>query len=89
MGNLENIHIPVLLSIVGIHSSYNHVIVVWRNQIFDLENEHPYNLTVQDIHSIAGKTNPFRQLVCGCFIYPSKAMKIENDDQSDWGEREL
>ena len=46
--NLSKISFPVIVSVVGCFSSYNHVVVLWKNMIIDIENEYPFELTVDN-----------------------------------------
>jgi hypothetical protein len=87
--NLSKISFPVIVSVVGQFSSYNHVVVVWKAMIFDIEHEYPFALTVDSVDSLAGKKNPFHRLVRGIGILPSRAMKKMNKDYSDWGEKKM
>jgi len=41
--------------LVGKYSSYNHVVVVWKKKIIDIEHEYPFELTVNNVDSLAGK----------------------------------
>jgi hypothetical protein len=87
--NLSKISFPVIVSVVGRYSSYNHVVVVWKKMIIDIEHEYPFALTVGNVDSLAGRNNPFHKLVRGIGILPSKAMKKMNSDYSDWGEGKM
>ena len=87
--NLSKISFPVIVSVVGRFSLYNHVVVVWKGMIFDIEHEHPFALTVDSVDSLAGRNNPFHKLVRGIGILPSRAMKKMNRDYSDWGEEKM
>ena len=53
--NLSKICFPVIVLVVGQFSSYNHVVVVWKKMINDIEHEYPFELTVDSINSLAGK----------------------------------
>ena len=57
--------------------------------IIDIEHEYPFTLTVDRIDSLAGKNNPFHNLVRGFGILQSRAMKKMNRDYSDWGEKKM
>jgi hypothetical protein len=39
--NLSKISFPVIVSVVGQYSIYNHVAVVWKKMIIDIEHEYP------------------------------------------------
>ena len=83
--NLSTISFPVSVSVAGRYSSYNHIVVVRKKMIIDIEHEYPFELTGDNVDSLAGK-NPFHKLVHGFGILPSRAMKNNNNDHSDWGE---
>ena len=63
--------------------------VVWNKTIIDVEHDYPFELTVDSVDSLAGKKNPFHKFVQGIGILPSKAMKKNNNDFSDWGESKM
>ena len=87
--NLSKIRFPVIVLVVGQYSSYNHVIVVWRKMIIDIEHEYPFKLTVDNIDGLAGKNNPYHKFVQGFGILLSRAMKTKRRDYSDWGEGKM
>jgi hypothetical protein len=53
--NLLKIRFPVIVSLVGKYSSYNHVVVVWKKKIIDIEHEFPIELPVDNVDCLAGK----------------------------------
>ena len=87
--HLGMILFPVIISILGVQSSYNHVVVVWKKMIIDFENEYPYSLSVDNLNKLAGKNNRFHKLVRGVGILPSIAMKKKHNDKGDWGEGDM
>ncbi len=87
--NLSKISFPAIVLVVGRYSSYNHVVVVWKKMIIDIEHEYPFALTVDSVDSLAGRNNPFHKLVRGIGILPSRAMEKMNSDYSDWGEEKM
>jgi hypothetical protein len=84
---LQQLQLPVLLSVVGHGTFYNHVVVAWRNEIIDFETSHTYAVTVKSIENICGVRNPFVRICRACVICPSKAMKRAVGDLTDWGEK--
>ena len=50
--NLSNISFPVIVSVVGRFSPYNHVVVVWKKMIIDIEHEYPFKLMVDNVDSL-------------------------------------
>ena len=86
--NLSKISFPVVL-VVGRFSLYNHVVLVWKGMIIDIEHEYPFTFTVDSVDNLAGKNNPFHKLVRGIGILPSRSMKKMNGDYTDWGEGKM
>jgi hypothetical protein len=86
---LKQVHLPVLMSVVGKHSMYNHVVVIWRDMIIDFESRHVPTLCVRNVEQICGPKNPFLKISRGCMILPSRKMKYSVGDRSDWGEAVL
>lgn len=87
--NMSAIKLPVLISVCGHDSVYNHVVVVWRGIIIDFETSSPYALTVSNVENICGPKNAFHRIRCGLIILPSKKMKGAIKDFTDWGEHHL
>ena len=83
---LSPIMVPVILSVSGKNSLFNHVVVVWRNKIIDFESQYTYQLTVANVDRICGPKNSFSKINRGYMILPSRQMKISMCDLSDWGE---
>ena len=86
VSNLRQLTLPVLISVMGRDSVYNHVVVVFRGQIIDFESKAPYPLTVLNVENICGPRNPFLKVSRGYVICPSRKMKSSVGDLSDWGE---
>ena len=53
--NLSKNSFPVIVSVVGRYSPYNHVVVVWKHMIIDIEHEYPFELTVDNVDGLAEK----------------------------------
>jgi hypothetical protein len=86
---LNLLKLPVLLSVVGHGTFYNHVVVAWKNEIIDFETSHTYAVNVKNIENICGVQNPFVRICRACVICPSKKMKRAVGDMSDWGEKSV
>jgi len=84
--HLQQVQLPVLLSVAGMNSLYNHVVIVWKNEIIDFEAEYTYRLTVPNMDRVCGPNNPLAKLNRGYIILPSRKMKQCVGDFSDWGE---
>jgi hypothetical protein len=80
---------PVIISVVGRHLLYNHVVIVWKGQVIDYESRTIYLLSEDTVNGICGPHNPFVTVSRGYIILPSKKMKKAVNDFSDWGEISL
>ena len=89
VNTLHAIRLPIILSVVGKQSYYNHVVIAWRKEIIDFEEEFTYSATVDNVNRICGPKNPFHKVSRGYIILPSKVMKRAIGDFSDWGEKQL
>ncbi len=89
VNNLSKISFPVIVLVVGQYSSYNHVVVVWKKKIIDIEHEYPFELRVDNVDTLAEKKNSYHKLVRKVGILPSRAMKKMNRDYSDWGDEKM
>ena len=84
-----SIHLLTIVSVVGKHGLYNHVVIVWNQQIIDFETKTTYHVTVDNVNLICGPNNPFLKISRGYVILPSNAMKAAVKDKSDWCEKNL
>ena len=87
VSNLSMINLPILMSVVGKESIYNHVVVVFRREVIDFEAREKYLLTETNVQKICGNKNPFYKVSRGYIILPSRQMKISFGDKSDWGDK--
>jgi hypothetical protein len=86
---LSLIQLPMILSVVGKNSLYNHVVVVWKSHIIDFECRTTYSVSEANVNRICGTNNTFVKIARGYVILPSKKMKYAVKDFSDWGEKQL
>jgi hypothetical protein len=89
VGVLCTIRLPMIVSFVGKHSLYNHVVVVWNGRIIDFESRVTYPVNEENVNRICGPNNPFVAVTRGYVILPSRKMKAAVKDFSDWGEKVL
>jgi hypothetical protein len=86
---LHAIRLPMIISVVGKQSYYNHVVVAWRDEIIDFEEKFTYSVSMENVDRICGPKNPFHKVSRGYIILPSKIMKRSIGDFSDWGEKDV
>jgi hypothetical protein len=42
---LRNMKFPLIISVMGTHACYHHVVVIWKGMIIDYESEYTFALT--------------------------------------------
>ena len=89
VANLQQIQLPIILSVVGKNSMFNHVVAVWRGYVIDFEERAKYLLTIPSVENICGPKNRFVKVSRGYVILPSKRMKLAVGDVCDWGEEHV
>ena len=87
--NLRQVQLPIILSVVGKNSIFNHVVIVWRGDVIDFEEKAKYPLSIVNVDRICGPKNQFVKISRGYVILPSRMMKSAVGDSSDWGEKHL
>ncbi len=50
---LSEIKFPLIISVMGTHACYHHVVVVWRGMIIDYESEYTFSLTNDSLRQIS------------------------------------
>ncbi len=61
---------PLLISVMGTHACYHHVVVIWRGMINDYESKYTNPLTHDSLRQICGVNTTFVGISCGCGIFP-------------------
>ena len=84
---LTEIEFPLIISVMGTHACYHHVVVVWRGMVIDYESEYTFSLTNDSLRQICGVNTSFAGISCGYGIFPPKYIKnsMENSSIEDWG----
>ena len=72
--NMSKVKFPLLVSICSTRSNYNHVVVVWKNQIIDFESQSTFPLTVSNLNYCCGPSSVFLGVERGYGIIPSKKL---------------
>jgi hypothetical protein len=54
---------PLIISVMGTHACYHHVVVIWRGVIIDYESNYPFPLTNDSLRQICGVILPLLELV--------------------------
>jgi hypothetical protein len=88
---LLDIKIPMLISAENKLSIYHHVVVVWREMIFDYESMYTYSLTDDTLRQVCGFNTTFQQISCRYGIFPLTICKAlqANQNIQNWGIAEL
>ena len=60
---LIDIKFPLIISVMGTHACYHHVVVVWRGMVIDYESEYTFSLTNDSLRQICGVNTTFVGIV--------------------------
>jgi hypothetical protein len=87
MNFLSKVIFPVIIAVKGTFACYHHVIVVWKNVVYDYESKHRYPLTNESLTQVCGQNTTFHGISCGYGIFPPKKIKqlAQNAHICDWG----
>jgi hypothetical protein len=61
---------PLIISVMGIHACYHHVVVIWKGMIIDYESKCTFPLTNESLRQICGVNNTLAGISCGYGIFP-------------------
>jgi hypothetical protein len=78
---------PLIISVMGTHACFHHVVVVWRGMIIDYESKYTFPLTNDSLRRICGVNTIFVGISCGYEIFPTNYIQNSIDSMSveDWG----
>ncbi len=84
---LSIIKFPLIISVMGTHVCYHHVVVIWREVIIDYESKYTFPLTNNSLRQICGVNTTFVGISCGCGMFPPNHIRnsIDNISVEDWG----
>jgi hypothetical protein len=86
---LGNMKFHLIISAMGTHACYHHVVVIWRGVIIDYESEYTFPLTNDSLTQICGVNTTFVGISCGFSygIFPPNHIKyfMDNISIEDWG----
>jgi hypothetical protein len=90
MNILSNMKFPLIISVMGTHACYHHVVVVWRRMIIDYESEYTFPLTNDSFTQNCGVNTTFAGISCGYGIFPPSYIQNSMDNISikNWGIKE-
>jgi hypothetical protein len=79
---LRNMKYPLIISVMGTHACYHHVVVIWRGMIIDYESEYTFPLTNDSFTQICGVNTTFAEISCGYGIFPPYHIQNSMDNIS-------
>ncbi len=84
---LKNMKFPLIISVMGTHACYHHVIVIWRGMLVDYESKYTFPLTIDSLRQICGVNTTFAGISCGYGIFPPIHIcnSMDNISIEDWG----
>ncbi len=65
----------MIIAVRGTLACYHHVVVVWKEVVFDYESKYTYRLTKESLTQICGKNTTFHGISCGYGIWPPRKIK--------------
>jgi hypothetical protein len=77
----------LIISVMGTHACYHHVVVIWRGVIIDYESKYTFPLTNNSLRQICDVNTTFAGISCGYGIFPPKDIRnsMDNTSTEDWG----
>jgi hypothetical protein len=78
---------PPIISVMGTHACYHHVVFIWRGMIIDYESKYTFPLTNDSLRQICGVNTTFVGISCSYGISPLNHIRYSMDNISieDWG----
>ncbi len=74
---------PLIISVMGTHACFHHVVVIWRGMIIDYESNYTFPLTNDSLRQICGvNTTTFAGISSGYGIFPPKDIRNSMDNIS-------
>jgi hypothetical protein len=87
INNLMIMKFPRIISVMGTHACYHHVVVIWRGMIIDYESKYTFPLTNDSLRQICGVNTTFAGIICSYRIFPPYHIcnSMDNISIEDWG----
>jgi hypothetical protein len=84
---LRNMKFHLIISVMGTHACYHHIVVIWRGMIIDYESKYTFPLTKDSLRQICGVNTTFAGISCSYGIFPLKDIhnSMDNISIEDWG----
>ncbi len=79
---LREVKFPLIISVMGTHACYCHVVVVWRGTIIDYKSEYTFPLTNDSLRQICGVNTSFAGISCGYRIFPPNHIRNSMDQRA-------
>ncbi len=77
---------PLIISVMGTHACYHHVVVIWRGMIIDHKSKYTFPLTDDYLRQICGVNTTFVGISSGYGIFPPNPIQnsMNNISIEDW-----
>ncbi len=79
---LRNMKFPLIISVMGTHACYHHVVVIWRGMIIDYESKYTFPLTNESLSQICGINTTLAGISWGYGIFPPNHIQNSMDNIS-------
>ncbi len=78
---------PLIISVIGTHACYHHIVVIWRGVIIDYESKYTFPLTNDSMRQICGVNTTFAGISSGYGILLLTHIhnSMDNISIEDWG----
>jgi hypothetical protein len=73
---------PLIISVMGTHACYHHVVVIWGWMIIDYESKYTFPLTNDSLRQFCGVNTTFAGISCGCGIFLPNHIRNSMDNIS-------
>ncbi len=84
---LRSMKFSLIISVMGTHACYHHVVVIWRGMIIEYKSKYTFPLTNDSLRQICGINTTFAGISCSYGIFPPTHIRNSMDNISieDWG----
>jgi hypothetical protein len=78
---------PLIITAMGTHACYHHVVVIWRGMIINFESKYTFSLTNDFLRQDCGVKTTFAGISCSYGIFPPNNIcnSIDYISIEDWG----
>jgi hypothetical protein len=83
---LQKFQFPLIISVHSKGAVYDHVVVLWKGEIFDYESETVYLLSEDAMRQMCGVNTSFSCISSDYGLFPPKNTRMLSQEITDWGD---